>query len=375
MLSFSRGLTSREISTPRDLYLYLRKIWAESVSNDETFSKDLLLHPFVKMFEPSKVVSRFLGGAKTFDLTENGSLPSMTEEQKALSLSELCQLALLKVIGERQNEADELIQKLLTLLPFSALWVSEELYDPIEFYFSAYIIYSYTGFTKEAALCKMAILGAKNPFFTRLEEALSLCIPSKTFSLNPFFMDKPTGTWVSDRFAITLSGYGTSLGAFREEEVEIRAFGPQFYPLTNSKQFGIRAIHAAQTIDEKHISGWTCCFSEPDVWLHVEALLGGGLHVRWVGLTTEKKGAFVFYVKAKTALVENHLFVPRSLQRYRGIAKEIHFNEGSFSIYLREPRQMELIPLAGEGCFWNSDFLIAFEMSPFDSEECFSFRK
>jgi hypothetical protein len=41
---------------------------------------------------------------------------------------------------------------------------------------------------------------------------------------------------------------------------------------------------------------------------------------------------------------------------------------------LSSTSSMEIIPLAGNGCFWNAHFLIAFAILPLDSKIAFQFQ-
>lgn len=371
MSPLSHVVEDRELKTCRDHYRKLQKIWVSSDFEEEL--KELLRHPFARIFPLSKILASLLCPEKddSFDLSVKEVQASYTLH-KMLSIAELCQLALFKVVKGEKKSAETWIQEIGALLKFSTLWTTEDAYDPLEFYLSTHLLYSYMGCPKMAALCKMASFGAKNPFFTRLEMALSFAEKEKNVPSSDLLPS--LGTWVHGGFLTTLSGCGTSLSIFQQEDVEIRAAGPQFYPLTDSRQFGIRGIHEASVLDKDRLAGWTCCFAEPQVWLHVEAFSQGRLHVRFQGLTAEKKGAFVFYVKAKTAHVGRQIFLSKSLQRYKGVAQEVRFNEEALVIACREPRSVELIPLSGENGFWNADFLVAFEMFPFDSEEWFSFK-
>ncbi len=377
---------------PRSHYRRLRSFWALSRSTSKDLSlhepSSLFRHPFVRTFQPSAALVRLLfphefscrepliqfptGAA----LVETGAYAA---RDRLPFLPELCQLALLWVLAGEVEAAGRLIKWLLPLLDHSTLWTSEEAYDPQEFHCSASQLYSYLGNVEKATLHKEKSLqsGPVDPFFMVLQKEISSLPPFEKGVLAPVILDPHLGLWANSSIALTLSGQGTSLGAFQGHGVEVRAFGPQFYPLTDLGLFGIRGLHQAQHLDEVQMCGWTRCFAQPEVWLEVNFLstaLETRLATQWLGLTSEKKAAFAFYVKADTARVGDEIFRSKSLQRYKGSSDVVLFNDGAFAISCSMKRPLQLIPLAGEGCFWGSDFLLAFDMSPFDSVESFLFQ-
>ena len=178
---------------------------------------------------------------------------------------------------------------------------------------------------------------------------------------------------------LTLSGWNTGLGAMRYKDVEIRALGPQRFPLSESDGFGIAQYQAHQAIIEMgSIEGWTRCYAERDIWLHVKAGLRENsldFETKWVGISPAGGAlAFVFYVAAKQCTLEDgSKFLPQNLHRYQGLSQKIIFNE-SLQISCSEPLRMQVIPLSGSGCFWNTTFLIAFEFTSSQNEASYSFR-
>lgn len=159
--------------------------------------------------------------------------------------------------------------------------------------------------------------------------------------------------------ALTLSGNRTSLGAIQGDEVEIRAFGPQSEPLSDSSGFGIYRMP-----DGRPIENWTSVAAYPEVWLEVKSRLEENrfrLDIRWVGMKEGFPCFFAFYIKAKQAVIGAQTFKPKSLQRYLGEIQPVLF-EGELQIKTDLITQMEMIPLAGEGCFWDSEFLLAYQV-------------
>jgi len=170
--------------------------------------------------------------------------------------------------------------------------------------------------------------------------------------------------------AWALAGEGIPLGAFDAGEVKIPSLGPHSYPLNDSSLFGV-----CKTIPD---GTWSRMASLPEVWHQAEFdPQQGNIKVRCLGLRPETPVAFVFYVKAQQAKIEGERFQPKTLCHYRGEAKPVLFMgpTSGLSIASIVPTQMELIPLAGEGCFWNSQFLLAFTMPIIDGNGIFKLEK
>ncbi len=166
-----------------------------------------------------------------------------------------------------------------------------------------------------------------------------------------------TGSALSGVF--TLSGDGTSVGMVRAGKVEIRAVGPQ----TPSLQFGIQG---------RGIDGWTRCFALPEVWLELKPQCVENrchLDLRWVGLSLETPLSFAFYVKADLCQIGHESFKPKSLRRFHGEGKRVQCD--SVIIESTQTHKIQVIPLAGEGCFWDCDFLISFEIHPLEPQTHF----
>jgi len=172
----------------------------------------------------------------------------------------------------------------------------------------------------------------------------------------------------SDRLSVlsTLIGNGTSLGMVQGGDVEIRAFGPQAPPLSESTGFGIYRV--SESISQ--IDRWTVVAADPEIWIDVtEDFKEVSYRVDLHFLSLRNPLYFVFYVAAEKAAVGVELFQPNSLQRYKGAVQPVAFN-GQMQI-LVENESMQLIPLAGDRSFWGCGFLLAYAL-PLDNEK-FSF--
>jgi hypothetical protein len=179
--------------------------------------------------------------------------------------------------------------------------------------------------------------------------------------------------------ALTLSGWNTGLGVLRFGEVEIRAMGPQGFPLSDPSGFGLAQIGVCHPVieinqEQLFLKGWSRCFRDKEIWLSVQASATSqmvDMDVRWVGINScsllEKSAAahwaMVFYVKASACSLEDgSVLHPKDLRRYQGKSRKIVFDQ-VLQIDCSTVLNLQIIPLAGSGCFWNTTFLIAFEFN------------
>lgn len=237
-----------------------------------------------------------------------------------MPVHKLCQLALSWREAGFEKEAGELAYWLAPLEPFPTLWCPEKEFNE-----------------KEAArlfslLSTIQPIPSVSPLeFTRLEQAV-----------------------------FTLSGHGTSLGMIPIGQGAIRAFGPQ----SPSLQFGIEG---------EGIDGWTRSKAFPEVWLEMKSAHVEGkyqLDLRFVGLMPATPLSFAFYVKAGSCQIGPDLLKPKSLRRFNGEGRGVQLD--NWVIESAFTHKMEVIPLAGEGCFWDSEFLVSFEIHPISPQISFS---
>lgn len=243
-------------------------------------------------------------------------LPNLAPQFKPNSLCKLAKLALLYNQAGFLNESGKLCDLLDKLKAFPALWCKEKEYNPKE--------------------------------LSRLFDRLS--------SVDRIPNDEPIDvTFIQeDGFngVLTLSGNGTSLGTIQSGGIEIRSFGPQ----SSNHVFGIQG---------SGLDGWTQAKANKETWLKFEhAFEDAVLKLRFhlVGLKPENPQYLAFYVKAKRAEVGNQAFLPKSLERFKGEANAVSF-ENRLTIEPSTPLNIQVIPLAGEGCYWDSDFLILFKVN------------
>lgn len=246
---------------------------------------------------------------------------------KLMPIHKLCQQALMWNEAGFVTEAGELAHWLQPLQYFLPLWCPEKEYNQklAESLF--------------AQLSKIRPIAGKTPDFD-----VSLLHNSEMMA------------------AFTLSGKGTSLGMIRAGNVEIRALGPQ----AASLKFGIQGYG---------MNNWARCSAWPEVWLEVKPTWKESesrLDVRFVGLKPEMPLSFAFYVKAQSCQIGSEILKPKSLRRFNGEAQEIFF-QNTLKVASAQCHKVQVIPLAGEGCFWDCEFLLSFELHPFAPQATFSF--
>ena len=114
---------------------------------------------------------------------------------------------------------------------------------------------------------------------------------------------------------------------------------------------------------------WTCCQGDPELWVQMKTEAreeGCSIDLKFAGLKQEKPFAVAFYVKASRCQIGGQNLKPKTLHRYSGEGKTLSLvgNEGELKMETSISHKIQVVPLAGEGCFWNADFLITFEMHP-----------
>jgi hypothetical protein len=232
-----------------------------------------------------------------------------------MSIQKQCQLALLWQEGGFLKEARELWGWLSPLKSFPCLWCPESEFDEEK--------------TRNA--------------FAELQ------------NLEPIFGWKPDCDltlleWEGGCAALTLDGRGTSLGMI-QCGMQVRSFGPQ------ADTFGIEG---------RGMNHWTRTFAYQDVWLEMKPEVKDGaleLKFNFVGITLEKSCSLALYIKAGSCEVGKEILKPKSLKRFFGEAQTVQFEKTT--LQSSHPHKMEVIPLAGEGCFWGAEFLLKYSISPF----------
>jgi hypothetical protein len=182
-------------------------------------------------------------------------------------------------------------------------------------------------------------------------------------SEEPFYreMERKIGKRTAEEVPIrgTLQkGRQVGLASFFVGGIEIRTLGPQQMPLGDPSRFGM---------DQKEPLAWIRTAGPEEIWIR-PTWKEESLEVEWSGVETT--AAFAFYVVAKEARWKEETLLPGSLKKISGPAEPVAF--GPLVIEADSVSKMHLIPLAGQGAFWNATFLLAYEVLPHDVKTVFS---
>lgn len=279
-----------------------------------------------------------------------------------LPLYELCQLALIWAVGGHQEAADDLASRIYYLVQKFPLFGCKE-----NNYAEKEAIVSVDLFLKACGL-ERVFEAPRDPFFAALASKLP------HFTITPSAPVFGWGLYERKDLALllALTGKKGPLGAIQSGDVEIRSFGPTTPPLSDPTHFGIQREFAGEPPE-----GWTSVAAVPEVWMQVKSLLEEKhceLECRFMGLETAKPLFMAFYVKAENILVNGQIYKPKSLNRYQGEARTFVFKGRRSELVLEAntSHKVQLIPLAGEGGFWNTDFLLAFEIQTVEAQCSFT---
>jgi len=300
-------------------------------------------------------------------------------------------------------------------VPFHALWLKEEDYQP-EYFFSIYtllfsISFSITQCPKMEVFSHTLLKELRNvlkdlsyppPVFPILFsfawnerlpiEKRELGFPEESLISR---IDKEVGfsSFQSDNFTIacTASGVNTGLGALYKKGVRIISYGPHFSPLADSSRFGLfrtcgqkgnsfNDIAFENNENDFQFKGWSRLISPCTPYLSRQNFTNAEPGDQWIFFDVQVKKEvteltikflktrydslyFVFFVSATTAYIkEKKGLVTGSLSRYQGETHPIVMEnkESKLVILPHFSTEMQVIPLAGKKHFWAADFLIAF---------------
>ena len=168
--------------------------------------------------------------------------------------------------------------------------------------------------------------------------------------------------------AVSGAGWQTSAGAARIGDLEIPAFGPHLAPLSHAELFGVGPGE----------EGWFCAHAAKEAWLRARGTASNqciGISLDSVGVQTDSPLAFVFYLRADECRIAGRIFKPRSLARFSGEPDSVEFIAKSSKVAFSVDRgvKLELIPLAGDGAFWGSTFLLAAWLPSYQATTNFHF--
>lgn len=338
------------MSVSLDFKRGLKTVWAESAQGKmpslEAARSFLLKNPF-RNHDPLNEVLTYLA------LKNIGHIaPPLIPRIVPMPVSELCQLALLWSFAGEKQAALDLAHSIP--LDFPWMWSKENEFKEEEAFASISLLARAMGRDREP-------FSISDPYLSELADQVISGSPESQ-PIDCSLIEAGNGL----RCCCTCFGSHTSLGSLVSKKTEIRAFGPQAFPLSDPKGFGIRLI-------SNHEGRWASPAALPEIWfgLKIQGVDSGIVFdLTFFGVNPAAPLAFSFYVKSDSAQIGNEKFQPKTLHRYHGTSKPIQFG-GGLKLESLMPGKMELIPLAGSGGYWDCEYLAAFEIHPVNAKMSF----
>lgn len=353
----------------------LQDFLAKHIDPLELFDENLLLYQLILFYlNPGSK-------EKTFQSNESdlSAIPMFQEETLSATFS-----MLLGYLTKEEVYFD-LAKKHMTRVeafldhrrrPILTLWCKEEDYDPFSFLCGYYLLLQLKGepITAEKkeiySLIQEEHFSSSLLFYIALEKIVQN-IPKSSISFTLDTMNKMPDllSWKNDHFTClcTVTGMHSSLGVFRGDKIECRAFGPQYYPLDDSRGFGIHRPpwlrEGALKIEEDQLSfnGWFPMTQEMGKnWSEVCIDAKNKNLTLSFQLFGEKEAGMAFYMKAERCQIGNKEMLPQTIQHCKESVSEIFFTDGNekISMIFDQKRDIECVSLAGKNYFWNSDYLL-----------------
>ncbi len=369
-------LQTADPKTPLEHYRRVRHLFASPGSGE--LLKMALSSPWSSQFLPTQLLKQWDASPTAPPLfpvqLPSGAAPLY--QGGFPRIAECCQLALLWSLYARkrgmaafQLAAEKLAGWLLPLIEsrLTTLWTIESQYDERETALSCALLLMACG--KEADQFYREDL-PKDPFFRFLFQSEPKIEVREKALAEPLLGYRLIQS-ADSLLALSLCGKGTAAGAMRIGSLVIPAFGPQGAPLSDSTLFGVDT-----TLSDR---GWFRPAASSETWFQMQPKVEAqGISISWqqIGMDPKKPIALSFYLSADTAILNNKHFKPKSLQKFSGESNRADFEVGGLTVAFVFDRalRMELIPLAGEGCFWGTSFLFALWLPPFDGTLSFQIR-
>lgn len=171
-------------------------------------------------------------------------------------------------------------------------------------------------------------------------------------------------------FSITTSQFNKiGIGSISyENTLVVPSFGPHVLPLGKSDLYGLKTPIALNgEIQEGHISSWARVASKDDYghhWIHTkmqQAERSASLESFVWSAEKEEELALVFFVRCESLSAEGKVYMSGGLERASCTTQklDLNFKGKEIQMLLKNPSDIEIIPLAGQEFFYNSDFIIS----------------
>lgn len=231
------------------------------------------------------------------------------------------------------------------------------------------------------------------PLFPKILCKWITTLPNEPLTLSPLgkYAIAPTQDWAvfhEENFegALTFSGIHSGLGEIHFQDVHVVSFGPKHFPLGDMSSYGIfHPIFPSKKMGEAYFSfrdgrllgeGWIrLCHKK--ALLHVGSEIWLKLHIKVdpqtielvysrLPFSSDPSFLLAFIIEAKSCQVDGITLLPGSLDQFCGTPPRVlsfRGKEASIQFFLENVAKVHIIPLAGNGCFFDGSFLVGIEQN------------
>jgi hypothetical protein len=206
-----------------------------------------------------------------------------------------------------------------------------------------------------------------------LELALLKC---HSFTIRPILDNKVEGLITIDTKGFTYTSTTTrkdGIGSISYEGLLIvPSFGPHVLPLGKSDLYGVAPSICEEGVAEGHtVTMWNRVKSKDfygNHWVHAKISASDSCLGFESFIWSEKKEeslSLIFFIRGESIQIDDRTYHSGGLERvYAKTSKlNVDIKGRVLEIHSKELQDVEIIPLAGQEFFWNSDFIISFPYS------------
>lgn len=149
----------------------------------------------------------------------------------------------------------------------------------------------------------------------------------------------------------------------------VPSFGPHLLPLGKSDLYGVAPSICEEGVVSDHtVSMWNRVKSKDfygDHWMHTKVFAKEALFNIESFIWSEKKEeslSLIFFIRGESIQIDDRTYHSGGLERVYAKTSKVNVDiKGRvLEIHSKELQDVEIIPLAGQEFFWNSDFIISF---------------
>ncbi len=183
-------------------------------------------------------------------------------------------------------------------------------------------------------------------------------------------------TFSNSLLDLTLSfeGKGTGVGSLAFDQVQVITFAPQVSEVGELDKYGInftskdrQHVVVAKDRDQFSCRGWSRIQGDRDVWVEHDLRVNRDAVDLFIAFESFSSMPLIlsecFFVACESVLVDQRMVRKGVLERVRGTPRTLEWisDKEHVKVYLESKMTCQVIPLAGEGCFWGADFMISLQ--------------